>query len=176
MRDAHEAATRPAAPVAVSRRASIATDLWGAEASTMSISTLRPPAVPDGVAGLEWQYQLAGGSSAGQYAAVRFPVDGLVGFERLQLRARTDHPVRLWLQLRASTVGGGERWGRTLYLDQEYRSVEVRLDELEPLGDTSTPSPPLDKIDVVLIVVDTVNTSPGTAGVVQLAELWLAAR
>jgi hypothetical protein len=176
MRDAHAAAARPAPLVAVARRASIATDLWGAEASAMSISMLRPPSVPDGVAGLEWQYQLAGGAPSGQYAAVRFPVEGLVGFDRLQLRARADHPVRVWLQLRASTVGDGERWGRTLYLDQEYRSIELGLDALGPLGATSTPTPPLDKIDVVLMVVDTVNTRPGTAGVVQLAELWLAAR
>jgi hypothetical protein len=63
-----------------------------------------------------------------------------------------------------------------MYLDQDYRSLEVRFDELEPLGATSTPSPPLDRIDVVLMVVDTVNTLPGTAGVVQIAELWLAAR
>jgi hypothetical protein len=132
--------------------------------------------VPDGIAGLEWHYQLASGVPAGQYAAVRFPVDGLVGLDRLQLRARADHAVRIWLQLRASTVGEGERWGRTMYLDQDYRSLEVRFDELEPLGATSTPSPPLDRIDVVLMVVDTVNTLPGTAGVVQIAELWLAAR
>jgi hypothetical protein len=176
MRAAHEAVARPAPPVIATRRASIATELWGAEASAMSLSTLRPPTVPDGIAGLEWHYQLASGVPAGQYAAVRFPVDGLVGLDRLQLRARADHAVRIWLQLRASTVGEGERWGRTMYLDQDYRSLEVRFDELEPLGATSTPSPPLDRIDVVLMVVDTVNTLPGTAGVVQIAELWLAAR
>ena len=111
MRDAHEAAARPAPSVAVARRASIATDLWGAEASAMSISMLRPPSVPDGVAGLEWQYQLASGAPSGQYAAVRFPVEGLVGLDRLQLRARADHPVRVWLQLRASTVGDGRAVG-----------------------------------------------------------------
>jgi hypothetical protein len=176
MREAHVAAARPTAPVIVARRASIATDLWGAEASPMSTSTLRPPALSDGVAGLEWQYQLATGVSAGQYAAVRFPVDGLAGFDRLQLRARADHPVRVWLQLRASTVGEGERWGRTFYLDQDYRSLDMGFDELEPLGATSSQNPPLDKVDVILMVVDTVNTRPGTGGVVQLAEMWLAAR
>jgi hypothetical protein len=81
----------------------------------------------------------------------------------------------MWVQLRASTVGDGERWGRSLYLDQDYRTIEVGFDDLEPLGPMSTAAPPLDEVDVILFVVDTVNTVPGAGGAVQLAELWLAA-
>jgi hypothetical protein len=175
MRDRHQAAARPVS-TAATRRDSIATEAWGAEASAGSRSALQPPAMADGVATTEWRYQLAGGTPAGQYAAVRFPVNGLAGHDRLQLRARAGGPMRVWVQLRASTVGDGERWGRSVYLDQDYRAIEIGFDHMEPLGPASTARPPLDKVDVILLVVDTVNTFPGASGAVQLAELWLASR
>lgn len=174
MREVHQAAAT-GAPEPATRRASVATELWGAEASPGSTSTLRPRPATGGDT-IEWGYQLAGGSPAGQYAAVRFPVEGLVGHDRLQLRARAGQPMRLWVQVRGSTVGNGERWGRTVYVDEQDRSIDVMLDELEPLDDASQPKPPLDRIDVVLLVVDTLNNLPGSAGAVQLTELWLAAR
>ena len=155
------------------RRSGVATEMWGAEASPGSVSRLGPPA--SGGNAIEWTYQLAGGARAGQYAAVRFPVEGLVGHDRIQLRARARGPMRLWVQLRASTVGDGERWGRTVYLDEADRSIDVSLADLEPLGATSQAQPPLDRIDVVLLVVDTLNNVPGSGGAVQLTELWLAA-
>lgn len=173
MRELHQAAANPLRAEPATRRAGVATEMWGAEASPGSISRLGPPA--SGGNTIEWTYQLAGGARAGQYAAVRFPVEGLVGHDRIQLRARAQGPMRLWVQLRASTVGGGERWGRTVYLDENDRSIDVILADLEPLGATSQAHPPLDKIDVVLLVVDTLNNVPGSGGAVQLTELWLAA-
>jgi hypothetical protein len=175
MRDRHQAAARPASTPAT-RRNAIATEAWGAEASAGSLSVLQPPTTTDGIATTEWQYRLAGGTPAGQYAAVRFPVNGLAGHDQLQLRARASGPMRVWVQLRASTVGGGERWGRSFYLDQDYRAIEVGFDDMEPLGRTSTARPPLDKVDVILLVADTVNSLPGASGAVQLAEIWLASR
>jgi hypothetical protein len=173
MRERHQAAATPGAATPVTRRSGVATEMWGAEASPGSVSRLGPPAA--GGSTIEWTYQLAGGARAGQYAAVRFPVEGLSGHDRLQLRARAHGPMRLWVQLRASTVGEGERWGGTVYLDENDRSVDVMFDDLEPLGAASQTRPPLDKIDVVLLVVDTLNNVPGSAGAVQLTELWLAA-
>lgn len=173
MRERHQAAATPQAAAPVTRRSGVATEMWGAEASPGSVSRLGPP--PTGANTIEWSYRLAGGARAGQYAAVRFPVDGLLGHDRIQLRAHAKGPMRLWVQVRASTVGNGERWGRTVYLDENDRSIDVPLDELEPLGATSQARPPLDTIDVVLLVVDTLNNVPGTDGAVQLTELWLAA-
>jgi hypothetical protein len=48
------------------------------------------------------------------------------------------------------------------------------LRDFRPIGMTSTPGPPLDEIDVILLVVDTLNSRPGGSGAVQLADLWLA--
>jgi hypothetical protein len=175
MRARHDefAAGSAAAPAAV-RRSSIATDAWAAEASAGSTSLLRPNVTIDGIAAIEWSYAIAGGPPSGQYAALRFPVEGLSGHDRIQLRARASQPVRMWVQLRASSAGQGERWGRTMYLDDTFRGVELMLRDFRPIGVTSTPGPPLDKIDVILLVVDTLNSRPGGRGAVQLADLWLA--
>jgi hypothetical protein len=132
-----------------------------------------PRARAAGVAAIEWHSALAGGRAAGQFAAVRFPVAGLGGRDRLQIRARADQPTRLWVQLRTSR-GAGERWGQSLYLDGTYQTHEAFFAAFSPLGATSTPAPPLDAIDALLIVVDTLNTRPGTEGRMQIAELWLA--
>jgi hypothetical protein len=172
MRAAHDGRGEPRLARA-GRRSGIATDAWVAEASPGSTSTLQPAAIVDGAALITWRYQLASGSPEGQYAAVRFPVAGLTGHDRVQLRARASGPMRAWIQVRASTIGSGERWGRSVYLDSTLRAIEVPFVDLEPLGPTSTPRPQLDKVDVVLLVVDTVNTRPGASGAIQLADLWL---
>lgn len=174
MRAAHEAAREPPARPAT-RRSPIATGSWVAEVSPGSTSALALQRPVDGGEAIAWDYHLAGGALASQYAAVRFPVDGVAAHDRLQLHGRATQPMRAWIQLRASTLGSGERWGRTVYLDEQYRSVDVRFSEMQPLGLTSTPTPPLDKVDAVLIVVDTVNTKPGSRGALHLTELWLAA-
>ncbi len=174
MRERHDAAARPAESPSAARKSAIATDAWVAEASPGSASALRPGVIVDGIAAIEWTYALAGGAPSGQYAALRFPVDGLSGHDRVQLRGRAARPMRVWLQVRASGLGGGERWGKSVYLDDAFRGVEVLLQDLDPIGYTSRPSPPLDQIDVILLVVDTVNTRTGSSGAVQLADLWLA--
>jgi len=174
MREAHERARRAPVPAPTANRASIATEAWVAEASPASVSRLLPRGLAEGVAALEWEYQLAGGAVDGQYAAVRFPLSGLRGRDRLQMRARADRPMRLWIQVRASTMGRGERWGRSIYLDETFRTVEVPFDAFQPLGATSSSTPPLDAVDALLLVVDTLNSRPGDGSRVHIAELWLA--
>ena len=174
MRERHDAAARPADAAGVARKSAIATDAWAAESSPGSASALRPGVIVNGIAAIEWTYTLAGGSPSSQYAALRFPVDGLSGHDRVQLRGRAPQPTRVWVQVRASALGGGERWGKSIYLDDAFRGVEVLFRDLRPVGYTSRPSPPLEQIDVILLVVDTVNTRPGSSGAVQLADLWLA--
>lgn len=47
------------------------------------------------------------------------------------------------------------------------------LTRFRPIGTVSTPTPPLDAIDDLLIVVDTVNTAPGTAGAITVRDVEL---
>jgi hypothetical protein len=176
LRDQHAQAVENAtAPPPFTTRAGIATAAWRAEASEGSESALAQSALADATPALEWRFRLAGGERAAQYAAMRFPVGGgLAAYDGLQLRARSDAPRRVWAQLRAPGAGGGERWGRTFYLDESLAAVDLRFSEFRPLGPVSTDRPPLDRVDSLLLVVDTLNTLPTTAGAIWITDLWLA--
>jgi PHP domain-containing protein len=175
LRAAHERATvTPAAPAATAR-SGLATGQWRAEAGPGSTSTLTPRALADGTPALEWRFSLAGGPRAEQYAALHFPVDQhLAGHDRIQFRVESDRPHRLWVQIRAPDDRGGQRWGRTFYVDPTLRSIEFRFSELKPMQPDQTERQPLDRMDSVLFVIDTLNTSPGTSGVLRFPDLWLA--
>ena len=163
-----------AAPVATSRTA-IGTTAGEAEASDGSESALRATALGDGTPAVEWRFRIAGGPRGAQYAAMRFPIEGrLGGHDRLQLRAQSDAPRRVWAQLRAPGSGEGERWGASFYLDAALTAIELRFADFRPLGPVSSVRPPLDQVDSLLLVVDTVNTVPGTSGRIAITDLWLA--
>jgi hypothetical protein len=174
LRAAHARAAAPAPAPPVTSRAGVATALWRAEAGDGSTSALTPSTLADGTPALEWRFSLAGGPRAEQYAAIHFPVEQhLAAFDRLQFRVQSDRPHRLWVQIRAPGADGGERWGRTFYVDDTLREVELRFGEFRPFGRNSE-RPPLDRMDSVLFVIDTLNTLPGTAGILRFPDLWLA--
>ncbi len=113
------------------------------------------------------------GDSAGQYAAVRFDANAFAGFDRLIVRAGSDRPMRIWLQLRAPG-GGGRRWGQSVYVDQTPREIVVPFAALLPLDDGGARQVPLDEVTALLVVADTVHGRPGSAGTIRFDELWLA--
>ncbi len=176
LRDAHRQAALSASGAApATSRAPIATVAWRAEASEGSTSVLTPTALTDGTPVLEWKFTLREGAHGSQFAAMRFPVDGgLASQDRLQLRLRADAPRRLWAQLRAPSPRGGERWGSTFYVDETLQPVELQFADFRPLGPVSSERPPLDRIDSLLLVVDTVNSLPGSSGTLSISDLWLA--
>jgi len=118
---------------------------------------------------LSWR--LGNGAPAGQYAAIAVPVPA--GFlrraDRLSVTLRSAAPMRLSVQLRLSATGA--RWQRSVYLAPEPTEVSVALRELTPID--APPGAPLDlaKVDAILLVVDTVNSAPGSAGEVWVSEL-----
>jgi hypothetical protein len=137
----------------------------GSEAGSKDTSTV------DIASAIDWRFALAPGTPAGQFAAVRIPVSGgLTDFDRVRFRVATSAPMRAWVQLRAP-VGNTERWGRTFYADTESRLVELPLATFAPIGETSSAEPPLDRVDSVLFVVDTLNTLPGKSGNVRITEV-----
>ncbi len=120
---------------------------------------------------INWTLALAPGRPAGQFAAVRVPVSGgLAEFDRVRFRVSGSAPMRVWVQLRAP-VGNTERWGRTFYADRESRIVDVPLARFAPIGVTSTAQAPLDRVDSLLFVVDTLNTLPGKGGSMTISEI-----
>jgi hypothetical protein len=126
---------------------------------------------PNGAAGITWSFALSPGTAAGQFAAVAVPVsEGMSSFDRVRFRVSAAAPMRAWVQLRAP-VGKTERWGRTFYVDATSRIVDLPLNSFTPIGVTSSPQAPLDSVDSLLFVVDTLNTLPGSKGTMTISEV-----
>jgi hypothetical protein len=132
--------------------------------------------VVDTVGGTQVQlrYALSGAASASPFAALAIPSPGpaLAQYTRLTFRAQADKPMRLSVQLRADAAG--QRWQRSIYVDETSREVTIFFDEFTPVARDMPPRPPLDRVKSILFVVDTVNTRPGTAGRVFLDDLRYA--
>jgi hypothetical protein len=121
--------------------------------------------------GITWSFALSPGTAAGQFAAVALPVsEGLSAFDRVRFRVSAGAPMRVWVQLRAP-VGNTERWGRTFYADAGTRIVDLPFSSFAPIGVTSSPHAPLDRVDSLLFVADTLNTLPGSSGTMTIAEI-----
>ncbi|MSO36493.1 MAG: hypothetical protein EXQ54_08705 [Acidobacteria bacterium] len=117
-----------------------------------------------------WRFALANGMASGQFAALQLPVAGsLAVFDRVRFTVKSASPVRAWVQLRAGAET--ERWGRTFYADTRERVVDLPLRSFLPIGATSTTAPALDRIDSLLLVVDTLNNRPGATGSMTIAEV-----
>ena len=122
---------------------------------------------------LRFRFGLSGGSLAGQVAALTFDTpSGITGRDRLAFSIRAEKPMRVSVQLRAG-VGEGERWQRSVYVDTFDQLQTVYVDDLTPVGQTSTVAPTLDRIRSLLFVVDTTNSAPGVSGRIwiRMAEL-----
>jgi hypothetical protein len=120
---------------------------------------------------LAWSFALSPGTPAGQFAAIEIPITGgLAAFDRVRFRVSSPRPVRAWVQFRAP-VGNSERWGSTFYTDAVGRLVDVPLGAFMPIGETSSEQPPLDRVDSLLFVVDTMNFLPGATGSMVLSEI-----
>jgi hypothetical protein len=87
----------------------------------------------------------------------------LAAFDSLMLTARADRPMRVWLQLRVPG-GEGQRWGRSIYLDGEARTIRVPFASMLPFGSVEQSRPPLPAVTAVMVVVDTVHAAPATSG------------
>jgi hypothetical protein len=124
-----------------------------------------------GEPGINWDVALAGGQATGQFAAASLPIaGGVAGFERVRFVVSSAAPMRVWVQLRAP-VGNTERWGATFYSDSQPRTIDIAFARFNAIGVTSSPRPPLDRVNALLFVVDTLNTLPGTKGSLKISEV-----
>jgi hypothetical protein len=120
---------------------------------------------------LAWTFTLSAGAPTGQFAAVQIPISGgLADFDRVRLTVTSPKPLRAWVQLRAP-VGNTERWGSTFYADDQPRVIDLPLRLFAPIGVTSSREPPLDRVESLLFVVDTLNFLPGSSGSMVLSEI-----
>jgi hypothetical protein len=115
------------------------------------------------------RYGLSSGASAGQYTALAVELPGgAAPADRLAFTARADHPLRLSVQFRM--LGRGDRWERSVYIDEVARDHTVYFDDVKPIGVTGMPYPAANDIHDILFVVETTHTKPGSSG-----RLWLKA-
>jgi hypothetical protein len=94
-------------------------------------------------------------------------------YRQLKFSARADHPMRISVQLRTPDIGRTlRRWQRSVYVDTAVQEHVVEFDDLTPLphggGEAAS-----DQVNAVLLVVDTVNTKPGSSGTVWLENVAL---
>ena len=68
-------------------------------------------------------------------------------------------------------MSGGLRWQRSIYLDSTAREIVVPFAEMTPVEAPPGTRPDLSKVDTLLIVVDTVNSAPGSAGECRIDRL-----
>jgi hypothetical protein len=142
------------------------------EASRRSAAAIDVVPATGGGTQLSVRWALGGTLAESPYAAVVMPAGpALSGYDRVTFTARADRQMRLSVQLRVPTDGGGERWHRSVYLDETPRAVTVFFDEMTPRGVTSQRRPVLSTVRDVLFVIDTVNTKPGTSGVIWLDDV-----
>jgi hypothetical protein len=165
---------RPQRPALVSA----GTELLTLPASSSIWTIERPPAssgerTVDGER-LRFDYRLAPGVPRGQYAALVAPIAGTAGIDRIQFVGAANRPTRLSVQIRLpGGKDGGERWRRSVYLDETPRPIVLWLQDFEPVGPPTTRRPIVTPIQSVLFVVDTVNTKPGAAGSIWLSQVSL---
>lgn len=121
------------------------------------------------------RFALSGVPSDNPYAAFVMPATGTIALhDRLVFTARADRPMRVSVQLRAPANGDGERWQRSVYLDQTPRTIQVFFDEFRPLGSSGAATPALSNVQSVLFVVDTVNTKIGSNGRIWIDDIRYA--
>ena len=122
------------------------------------------------------RFAISGTTAESPYAAFVMPATAAIAmYDRLVFTARADRPMRLSVQLRVPG-GEGERWHRSVYLDQTPRTIELPFNEFRPREQSPLINRPavLSKVDSILFVVDTVNTKIGSNGQIQIDDIKYA--
>jgi hypothetical protein len=116
-------------------------------------------------------YTLRAGERASQFAALvanlqmRAPQ-----FSRIRLTVSAPRPGRLSIQLRYPQ-GGGERWGKSVYVDSTPREVAVAIDDMLPADRQPGHAPDLTSAGALLFVVDLTNAHPGDSNSIHVSNV-----
>lgn len=148
-----------------------ALDTWTVEHEPTSAGSLSIDATA-----LRFAFTLGPGEPRGQYAALAAPVTTTSGIDRVQFEARASQPMRVSVQLRLPGGRDGRRWRRSIYVDQTPRSIVTSLAEFEPVEPYTSQRPVVSPVQTLLIVADTLNSRPGTSGVLWVSNVSLGVR
>ena len=121
---------------------------------------------------VRFAFKLAPGAPAGQYAALASDlIDG---------RGRRSRDVHRASEPADAAGARGPparpksaRWRRSFYVDETPRAHTILVRDLEPVDGPTSLRPIAARLQAVLVVVNTLNTTPGTDGVVWLTDMQL---
>ncbi|HVQ41269.1 MAG TPA: CehA/McbA family metallohydrolase [Vicinamibacterales bacterium] len=157
------------APSSVLQGLRVPQDSWRIEANATSRGSIDR----DTAGGVVVSYRLGDGAPAGQYVAFATDASGASALDRIAITATSATPMRLSLQVRVPGGRDGRRWRKSLYLDRDPRTYVVSLGDMDPVERGSLLRPIVAKVQSVLLVIDTVNASPGASGVVNIRAVTL---
>jgi hypothetical protein len=139
---------------------------WHVEKDSASSATM---AASGGQVRLD--YTLRAGDRASQFAALVANLQMRVPqLSRIRLTASAARPGRFSIQLRYPQ-GGGERWGRSVYVDSTPREVSIALDDMLPADRQSGHAPDLTTAGALLFVVDLTNAHPGDSSSIHVSNV-----
>jgi len=164
--------TRPtvekgSAPTFTSRYQDQSAEGWTVEKSPQSQGAIDAVATITGKQ-LKFRFALGGSEADSPFVGFVMPAGPIESADRIAFTAMASRPMRMSVQLRAPGERGGERWRRSVYVDEMLRTFAIRFDEMRPLGTTSGPHPSLGLVRDVLFVIDETNARPGSNG-----QIWL---
>jgi hypothetical protein len=160
-------AEKGSVPTFTSRYQDQSADGWTVEKSAQSQGAID---VVGTIAGkqLKFRFALGGSYADGPFVAFAMPAGPIASADRIAFSAMASRPMRLSVQLRAPGESGGERWRRSVYVDEMMRTFTIRFDDMRPLASTSAAHPSPDRVRDVLFVIDAPNARPGSNG-----QIWL---
>jgi hypothetical protein len=168
-----EAAAVAAAPVdaPMDMVASLSARDWSIEKNEASRARFEVVSRGDDGTALQLDYALKGTTAESPWIAfnLRTPPD-LPRFARLVFSARSDRPMRLWVQLRTLAPARRLYWRRSVYIDSTERQVVLPLAELRAIEDGAR-NPPLVHAEAVMFVIERTYTPIDGAGRVWLHDI-----
>jgi hypothetical protein len=117
---------------------------------------------------LSLRYALGGRLSDAPFVAFASGAPEVAAYTGVRFTGRASRPTRVSVQLRASAEQGSGRWRRSVYLDENARTVTVPFTEFRPVRAGLAAAAPLGSVTSLLFVLDTMNTALGSNG-----EFWL---
>jgi hypothetical protein len=142
---------------------------WQVEASPQSAGGIDIARALGGGTQLRWRYALGGARGDAPYVALVAPAgQALAAHDRVMFSIRADKPMRISFQLRVPKGPQGERWQRSVYVDEMPRDVTVFFDEMTPIGVTTTRRPELADVQALLWVIEPTHTMMGSNG-----QVWI---
>jgi hypothetical protein len=131
------------------------------------------PVAAEGGTQLLMRYALGGRLSEAPFVAFAREAPGIAGYTGIRFTGRASRPTRVSVQLRAPAEPGSGRWRKSVYLDENARSVTLSFADFRPVQSGLSGAPTVASIASLLFVFDTMNTALGTNGQIWIDDLDL---